>query len=230
MTTKPTLRQKQTPPLPAIRPYSEAVNPVYAFTRGLILLFERICFRVEFVNIERVPKTGPVLILPTHTSMFDPPMIGTALKRECHFLARGTLFRLPLWGWFIERGLNAHPLQRGGGERQAINLCQAILRADWPLAYFPEGTRSSTGKLGKIQRGFARILEPMPDVPYVPVIAQETARALPKGAYLPRPRKVRIYFGEPTYVPRRGEDEHPHKWYDRCVVQLERQLRELGAQ
>ena len=63
-------------------------NLVYYFTKAYFTLFHDI----RTVDAWRVPSKGPVLLLPNHTSFFDPPVVGVALQRRSFYLARKTLF------------------------------------------------------------------------------------------------------------------------------------------
>jgi len=191
-------------------------------------LFSRIWLRVSIEHVDRVPKTGPVLILSTHTSFFDPPIVGAHVPRPCHYLSREGILKVPLLGSFCKQ-CNAHPIRRGAGDREAIRTCRDVLRQGWPLVFFPEGTRSRDGRLGPIQGGFAMILDGLEGVPYVPVLAQDTYGVLRRGWFFPRPRKVRITYGEPAYLPARSQGEKAREYFDRCRQELESRLRELGA-
>ena len=73
------------------------------------------------------------------------------------------------------------------------------------------------------------ILEPLKDVPYVPVVMQDTYRVLRRGRLFPRPRKVHIHIGEPARLPPRRQAEPARQYHQRCVEDLERRLRELGT-
>jgi 1-acyl-sn-glycerol-3-phosphate acyltransferase len=214
--------------LPPEEKFARPFSPFW-WAQTLIYLFTRPWNRVEVVHGERIPQDGPFLILPTHSSYYDPPLIGSYFRRQSHFLAREGILKAPLLGPLCSR-LNTHPIRRGAGDREAIRVCRSILRQGFPLAFFPEGTRSRTGKLGPIQRGFVMILDGLPQVPFLPVVLQDTYRVLPRGSFFPRPRKVRIYVGEPAYLPTRLEGESTRSYFDRCAADLERRLRDLGAE
>jgi 1-acyl-sn-glycerol-3-phosphate acyltransferase len=201
---------------------------VYRLAVLTTTLFSRFWLRIEIKHVDRVPLTGPVLILATHTSFFDPPIVGAHIPRPCHYLAREGILKAPLLGALVTR-LNTHPIRRGAGDREAIRTCREILRQGWPLVFFPEGTRSPDGRLGPIQGGFAMILDGLTGVPYVPVLAQDTYAVLRRGWFFPRPRKVRITYGEPAYMPARRQGEKARDYFERCGRELESRLRELGA-
>ena len=113
--------------------------------------------------------------------------------------------------------------------RRAVTR-RALLQAGWPLVFFPEGERAFDGRLGRIQRGFAMILDGLDGVPYLPVVMQDTHKVLRRGNIFPRPRKVRVIFGEPAYLPPRESGEPGRDYHARCAGELEQRYRELGAE
>lgn len=66
-------------------------------------------------------------------------------------MAKRELF-VPVLG-YIYKTLGAFPVNRGGADRAAIKHGIEILQSGEVLAIFPEGTRSKTGQLGKLEPG-----------------------------------------------------------------------------
>jgi len=105
-------------------------------------------FRIEVIGKNNIPKTGPVIICSNHISNLDPPVVGITSSRTIQFMAKEELFD----HWFFGRllsALQAFPIKRGKGDRQALRQGLKVLKDDKTLALFPEGTRSKTGELGK---------------------------------------------------------------------------------
>ncbi len=50
---------------------------------------------------EHVPRTGGFIVACNHISFWDPPLVGAALRREVHFLAKEELFRNGAFGRLI---------------------------------------------------------------------------------------------------------------------------------
>ena len=210
-----------------IRPCRPGMRLSWRLARGVILGLCRLFFRFEIRHPERIPSEGAFLAAATHTSHLDPPIIGAALGREAYYLARTGILRAPLVGRWC-RHFNTVAIRRGASDRQALKMCRQVLQAGWPLIFFPEGTRSTDGRLRPIQGGFGMILEGL-NVPYVPIVIQDTHHILARGKMLPRPAKVRMIVGEPAYLPARGEGENTREWLARCRADLARRYRELGA-
>ncbi|MER3403807.1 MAG: 1-acyl-sn-glycerol-3-phosphate acyltransferase, partial [Chloroflexota bacterium] len=86
----------------------------------------------------------------------------------------------------------------------------AILRAGLALGLFPEGTRTRTGQLQSFKTGVAKIAV-RARAPLLPVGLLGTFEALPPGALLPRPAKIRVRYGAPfelsAYYDRRMSEE-----------------------
>ena len=50
-------------------------------------------FHIRISARENVPTKGAALLVTNHQSMLDPWLIGIALKRQIHYMARESLFR-----------------------------------------------------------------------------------------------------------------------------------------
>ncbi len=155
---------------------------------------------LEVVGRDRLPSEGAYIIAANHQSHLDAPAILTALgsdSRRLHVVAaRDYFFDTPWKGGFFAELLNAIPFDRSGDFDQGMDLCRTALRAGDPLLIFPEGTRSPDGLLQPFKAGLGQLALSL-DVPIVPARIDGTHEALPKGAALPRPRRVRVAFGEP---------------------------------
>ena len=86
------------------------------------------------------------------------------------------------------------------------------------LIFFPEGTRSGDPEPGEFKPGVA-LLAAGRDVPMVPCHLAGTHAALPKGAWCPRPRVVRLTIGKPRVYAHRPATKESAK-------QICRELRE----
>lgn len=124
---------------------------LYSFLDVVLGSLFKIFLRLEVHGAENIPKTGPLVIASNHLSLLDPPVIGVAAPRKVHFMAKSELF-VPVLG-YIYKTLGAFPVNRGGADRAAIKHGIEILQSGEVLAIFPEGTRSKTGQLGKLEPG-----------------------------------------------------------------------------
>src|SRR5437016_2539549 len=91
-------------------------------------------------GIERIPAAGGGLLLANHQSFLDPLLVGLPLHRPVSFLARDTLFPVPVIGWIL-RHTYVIPLDREGGGAAGIRQTLRRLEQGFLVGIFPEGTR-----------------------------------------------------------------------------------------
>lgn len=121
---------------------------------------------VDVTGLERIPRTGPVLIVASHHGGFvDPALLIAVIPRPIRFLAMGTLFRNPLLGALLRFG-GALPVHRAqdsaGGAGSSGNVhtfaaCFDELREGGAIGIFPEGEASDEPRLLPLRTGAARI-------------------------------------------------------------------------
>lgn len=168
---------------------------VYAVIRIILFLIFKIFFRFEVRGRENIPPHGGVIVAANHTSYLDPPVIGTALTRQAHYMARHDLFSLPIWGGFL-RFVNAFPIHQKGFDRHSIKEAIGYLKRGEVLILFPEGARSFTGEFLPPLSGVGMIAWQARTV-IVPAYIKGSNKALPRKAKYIRAHKVEVIFGKP---------------------------------
>jgi len=149
---------------------------------------------------EHLDRLGrrPVLFMGNHQSAMDIPILIVACRGRIRFLAKKSLFWVPIVGWIMKlTGFTA--IDRGSARRTRPALETALDkiakgRNHWVI--FPEGTRSPSGDLLPYHRGsfnFAR----RAGVPIVPFTIHGSGALMPKGAWAPKPGTITLVMGEP---------------------------------
>jgi glycerol-3-phosphate O-acyltransferase / dihydroxyacetone phosphate acyltransferase len=130
------------------------------FLRALLRIFFR---RIETSGLDRLPATGPVVLVANHPStLVDPILLLAFAPRPVSFLAKEPVFRMPVVGWGA-RALDSIPVYRamdGADPRrnaETFSLARALLRRGGVLALFPEGTSHDDPRLKPLKSGAARI-------------------------------------------------------------------------
>jgi glycerol-3-phosphate O-acyltransferase/dihydroxyacetone phosphate acyltransferase len=131
-----------------------------ALARVLIRIFFR---RVEVQDAERLPATGPVVLVANHINgLVDGLLLMAMLGRYPRFLGKSTLFRIvPLWP-FLKLG-GVIPVYRlidgatGSQNTAAFAQCHEILARGGMVALFPEGISHDESSLQPLKTGAARI-------------------------------------------------------------------------
>jgi 1-acyl-sn-glycerol-3-phosphate acyltransferase len=152
-------------------------------------------FRWRIIGAENVPRTGPVILASNHASFLDPPLVGCALPRPINYLARESLFRFPIIGAIL-RSWNAVPVDRDGAGAKGLKMILERLLDGGGIILFPEGTRTSDGRLQSARSGIGLTVIKS-DAPVVPVRVFGTWEAWNRHMKLPRPRRVGVIYGKP---------------------------------
>ena len=159
----------------------------------------------HMAGAENVPRTGPIIVCPSHLGTLDPPMVPAFSPRgDSWSMAKSEYFK----GGIVEmlfRWYHAFPVVRHTADRAALKLSFDLLKAGHALIIYPEGTRVESGVLANPEPG-AGFLAQKAGCPVVPVGLSGTRECLPKGAHWPRRVPVSITFGKPFLVASKRPD------------------------
>jgi 1-acyl-sn-glycerol-3-phosphate acyltransferase len=144
---------------------------------------------------EHWPGQGGALVCANHQSMFDPPLVGLTCPRRMNYLARDTLFRVPLLAPLI-KFLDSIPIDREGGGLAGLKETLRRLRAGELVLIFPEGTRTRDGEVAPLKPGFIAVAR-RSGVPLVPVGLDGAYQAWPRTSVFPRGGRIAVVIGEP---------------------------------
>lgn len=150
----------------------------------------------------QVPRDRAVVYMSNHQSHLDIPMLYATLPSPTiRMLGKKELFQIPLWG----RGLRAAEfieVDRSNHTRavQSIERAAALIRDGVSVYLAPEGTRSKTGKIGRLKKGGFHLARDT-HTPIVPVAIRGTLAILPPGGKAMRPGgRVEVTIGAPIEV------------------------------
>lgn len=157
--------------------------------------------RVEVEGAEQVDPRRPTLYASNHQSSIDIPVLFVALPVNLRFIAKEQLRWVPLVGWYLQ--MAGHILiDRSNRTRAIASLDRAaveIARRKISLIVFPEGTRSSDGRILPFKHGsFGLALKAR--IPVVPVTVEGSARVMPRRSWRVHPGLIRVRLGAPVEV------------------------------
>ncbi|MGA2747349.1 MAG: lysophospholipid acyltransferase family protein [Verrucomicrobiota bacterium] len=173
------------------------MNPCYRagwlFFRAVFALY----FRWRVFNPERVPARGPVILASNHASYIDPPLVGAGVARHISYLARDSIFRVPILASIL-RSWRVVPVDRDGGTGRGLKMILTRLEEGGAIILFPEGTRTRHGEMNPARSGIGLAVIKS-SAPVVPARVFGTHRAFGPHVLVPRPRRVMVKYGRPLY-------------------------------
>lgn len=156
-------------------------------------------FQGRIYGADRVPNQGPLIVVSNHASDFDPPILSCCVGRPVAFMAKESLFQVPVLSQAIQL-YGAYPVRRGASDRKALQLAMSYLEAGWAAGIFLGGTRTADARIDDPKQGAAWIAA-MLQVPLLPVSLYGTEGIWAKGASWPCRVPLTVRIGEPIAPP-----------------------------
>jgi 1-acyl-sn-glycerol-3-phosphate acyltransferase len=155
---------------------------------------------VDVRHAERLASGRSVILAANHESFADIVVLLACLPLPVRFLAKRSIFRVPVLGWSIAAA-GFIPVDRGDPSRGAATLDAALrrLRNGRSVVIFPEETRTRTGELQPFKKG-AALLALRSGLPLLPVGLAGTRRILPPDSLVMSPGRAVLNVGEPIEV------------------------------
>ncbi|MBW2979865.1 1-acyl-sn-glycerol-3-phosphate acyltransferase [Candidatus Woesearchaeota archaeon] len=183
-------------------------------------------------GIENIPKDKAFILAANHNSYIDHMIINAVailhLNKMVSFLAKKEHFEGGFqrqWHvWF-----RAIPIDRQAGGKEALKKAIKHLRKGGLIGIYPEGTRSSTGKIQRGKTGVAR-LAVFAKVPVIPVGIKGTFDILPKGKLIPKPKRAEMSIGKPIYLDKYYGQEENRKVIRRITDNIMKEIARLSKQ
>jgi 1-acyl-sn-glycerol-3-phosphate acyltransferase len=171
----------------------------------------RLVWRIDVRGRDRVPARGAAILASNHQSFIDSILIPLVVRRRVTFLAKAEYFETWRTAWFF-KAVGQIPIRRGGGSvsERALVSAREVLEAGGLLGVYPEGTRSTDGRIYRGRTGVARMALRC-GVPVVPVAVGGTREIQPIGCMRPKLfRSASVSFGTPLSWPEwRGAQDDP---------------------
>lgn len=149
-------------------------------------------------NLDVIDPKQRYILVANHSSYFDIPCIFAAVHQQpIRFLAKISLFKIPVFGWAIGRA-GFIPIDRKNRRTavKSFDLAAQRIRRGNTIVVFPEETRTKTGELLPFQRG-GFLLALKSELPMVPLAVDGTFNVLPPDGFRVRPGRVTVRAGTP---------------------------------
>lgn len=174
--------------LRVLRRLLAAIN--WTLARGL--------FRLRVRGMENLPRRGPCLLCPNHTSYLDPFVLAAALPfatlRRTWWAGWTQLLFAGVFSRWFSRVAQIVPVDPDRAVASSLAGGEAVLSRGGCLVWFPEGARSYDGSLQRFLPGVGALLIAHP-VPVLPVHIEGAFAAWPRSRRVPRLARVTVTIG-----------------------------------
>jgi len=178
--------------------------------------------RFDIAGTERIPSSGPAIIVANHRSYFDVSALAVAIARTgrtVRFLGKKEVFDAPIVGQ-IASAMGGIRVDRGTGSDEPLRAAAEALTAGQLVAIMPQGTipRGPAFFDTKLKgRWGAARLAHLVHVPIVPVGLWGTEKVWPRSELLPNvvnvlaPPTVTVRVGKPVKLDYEDLDDDTRK-------------------
>jgi 1-acyl-sn-glycerol-3-phosphate acyltransferase len=163
-------------------------------------LWAWLILRTTGVEVERTGAAPPdprasCVFVANHSSIYDIPILFTALPHQLRIIAKAALGYVPFIGWHLR--LAGHMLvDRDKPGASIFKRMQRMTRHGAALIAFPEGSRSADGRVGRFKGGIF-LLAIESGLPVVPVTVLNSRAVMPKGRLMVCPARTRVVLHSP---------------------------------
>ncbi len=140
------------------------------FIIGTLRGITNLICRIDDVELDQVPRQGPLIIYTNHVNILEIPIIYTHLQpRRVHGMLLAERWNIPVLSWALDV-TETIPLQRGVADIDAIRTGLQALEKGEIIIIAPEGTRSHDGILQPAHPGVV-LLALHSGAPLLPVVS-----------------------------------------------------------
>lgn len=193
---------------------------IYQIFKNFFKILLIITSRFQVIGHENIPTTGPVIIAANHVSNWDPLLLGSAVKRQVHFIAKEELFKIPIVGLLLH-AWGTFPVRRGRGDREAIAKSLEVLKQDKVLGIFIEGGRNKENPDQIRPQSGTAMLATHSGAPVIPVALINTDRLF---------KKMRVVIGAPMTFTDCSEELPKKELYQQISQKLVTAITRLKAE
>lgn len=170
------------------------------------LIMKSIFSPVKVTGMENLSAAKTQILAVNHASALDIPVLYAFLPFQFRIVFKSELLSYPIIGWHLARSGQVcidqkNPVRSIGSIRSALKS----VRAGMPLVIFPEGGRTSDGRIQPCMPG-AFFLAIKAQVEIVPIALVGTYELLPMNTYHIKCRPLEMRIGQP--IPTEGMNLH----------------------
>ncbi len=182
-------------------------NLLFVLVAAVLAPLLRLTMRIKTEGVEKLPKGGYVLV-GNHLSYLDPLAFAYSvylhMKRVPHYLAKASLFKVPILGVLRPKGGQIPVFRSGKSNEEPLRAAKEFVRAGQVVVVFPEGTLTRDpdlwpmrGKTGAIRMAaeLGVLIVPTAHWGVHKVLGNYNLKFRPNPFHL-----VRVKIGDPIYL------------------------------
>lgn len=180
------------------------ISKRFAARTGGFLWSKSICMitpvSVKLTGRENIKPGQSYVVVANHQSFYDVITLYSKMGMDLRWIMKAELRKIPAFGYANERVGNVYINRENRATSIAsIKKAESMLKKGTSLVFFPEGTRSVTGKMGQFKKG-AFITAIDMQLPILPVTIDGTSKILPATTFGLFPGSVRITIHAPIDI------------------------------
>lgn len=179
----------------AVRSTSPLIERIIRFWAKSLVRAAGVELRAE--GVENIDPNKRYILVANHYSYLDIPCIFAAIPQPIRFMAKVSLFKIPIFGWSLARA-GFIPIDRKNRRTavKSFDLAADRIRKGNTIVVFPEEGRSRHKHMRPFQRG-AFLLALKSEKTIVPVAIDGTYEVFPAVRWRVTPGVVTIKVGTP---------------------------------
>ena len=180
------------------------------------VVFKLFGIKVKVEGAENIPKDRGFVIVANHMSFLDIPVFWLTIGNAA-FVAKAALWKAPVFGWVLD-SIGCIPVHKN--PRQNADMGKLIrdrIDHNYNIVIFPEGHRSTDGKLLPFQNGIFKMAKENA-LPLLPVTLVDTGKRLSKTRWALTPGITKVII-HPLQTP--------ESFADKTAVQLRDDIHDI---
>jgi len=189
------------------------------FARVLFIILNKILFRFEVVNKDKLPLNGPAILIANHQHIFDISVIHCSSKPWVYWVAKKELVDTPVLGYFVKK-MGVLPVDRKKNDLSVAKSIYEKINAKEVIGIFPQGTRmKSMEDISKIVPKTGAVHFALKTkVPVIPIGISPSFKFF---------SKVRVVVGEPIDFDNVPEDTQGNDRIMKMTIHMMKEIYKL---
>jgi 1-acyl-sn-glycerol-3-phosphate acyltransferase len=151
---------------------------------------------VDATGIDLLTPRRTYIFVSNHQSIYDIPIVFSALPYQLRIIAKKSLGQFPFLGWHLRRTGHLLVDRRRPDPRGILRHWTELVSKGLSLIVFPEGTRSVDGRVGRFKAG-SFLLAIQAGLPVVPVGISGSRHVMLKSRLMVKPGNVTFVVRPP---------------------------------